>query len=132
VGIIARVPLASGLLTGKYSKETSFPEDDHRNYNRAGDSFDVGETFSGVDYQLGLKAVAEFEQLVPEGATTAQAAIAWIVAQEGVTSVIPGARNVEQAQSNAAAAGVSLGAEFDDGVRWIYNHYFREAVHPRW
>jgi aryl-alcohol dehydrogenase-like predicted oxidoreductase len=85
-----------------------------------------------VDYELGLKAVAEFEQLVPEGAATAQAAIAWIIAQEGVTSVIPGARNVEQAKSNAAAAGVSLGAEFDEGVRWIYDHYFREAIHPRW
>jgi aryl-alcohol dehydrogenase-like predicted oxidoreductase len=132
VGIIARVPLASGLLSGKYSKETSFPENDHRNYNRSGGSFDVGETFSGVDYELGLKAVAEFEQLVPEGAATAQAAIAWIIAQEGVTSVIPGARNVEQAKSNAAAAGISLGAEFDEGVRWIYDHYFREAIHPRW
>ncbi|MDQ1596179.1 MAG: hypothetical protein QOH40_2735 [Arthrobacter pascens] len=132
VGIIARVPLASGLLSGKYTKDTSFAEDDHRNFNRSGDSFDVGETFSGVDYALGLKAVAEFEQLVPEGASTAQAAIAWIVAQEGVTSVIPGARNVEQARSNAAAAGVALGEEFDDGVRWIYDHYFREAIHPRW
>jgi aryl-alcohol dehydrogenase-like predicted oxidoreductase len=132
VGIIARVPLASGLLSGKYSKETSFPENDHRNYNRTGDSFDVGETFSGVDYELGLKAVAEFEQLVPEGATTAQAAIAWIIAQEGVSSVIPGARNVEQARANAAAAEIPLGAEFDEGVRWIYDHYFREAIHPRW
>jgi aryl-alcohol dehydrogenase-like predicted oxidoreductase len=132
VGIIVRVPLASGLLSGKYSKETSFPENDHRNYNRTGGSFDVGETFSGVDYELGLKAVAEFEQLVPEGTTTAQAAIAWIIAQEGVTSVIPGARNVEQARANAAAAGVRLGAEFDEGVRWIYDHYFREAIHPRW
>jgi len=132
VGIIARVPLASGLLSGKYTKDTSFADDDHRNFNRSGDSFDVGETFSGVDYALGLKAVAEFEQLVPEGASTAQAAIAWIVAQEGVTSVIPGARNVEQAQSNAAAPSVALGEEFDDGVRWIYDHYFREAIHPRW
>ena len=132
VGIIARVPLASGLLSGKYTKDTSFAEDDHRNFNRSGDSFDVGETFSGVDYALGLKAVAEFEHLVPEGASTAQAAIAWILAQEGVTSVIPGARNVEQARSNAAAAGVALGEEFDDGVRWIYDHYFREAIHPRW
>ncbi|MFJ5700529.1 aldo/keto reductase [Arthrobacter sp. NPDC093139] len=132
VGIIARVPLASGLLSGKYTKDTSFAADDHRNFNRSGDSFDVGETFSGVDYGLGLKAVAEFEQLVPEGISTAQAAIAWIVAQEGVTSVIPGARTVEQAQSNAGAAGVRLGEEFDDGVRWIYDHYFREAIHPRW
>ena len=132
VGIIARVPLASGLLSGKYSKETTFAENDHRNYNRKGEAFDVGETFSGVDYELGLKAVKEFEQLVPEGATTAQAAIAWIAAQDGVSTVIPGARNVEQAQSNAAAAAVSVGQEFDEGVRWIYDHYFREAIHPRW
>jgi aryl-alcohol dehydrogenase-like predicted oxidoreductase len=132
VGIIARVPLASGLLTGKYSKDTSFAADDHRNYNRTGESFDVGETFSGVDYELGLKAVAEFEQLVPPGASTAQAAIAWIAAQDGVTSVIPGARNVDQATANAAAASVSITEEFDAGVRWIYDHYFREAVHPRW
>jgi aryl-alcohol dehydrogenase-like predicted oxidoreductase len=132
VGIIARVPLASGLLTGKYSRDTSFAADDHRNYNRAGESFDVGETFSGVDYELGLKAVAEFEQLVPAGASTAQAAIAWIAAQDGVTSVIPGARNVDQATANAAAASVSITEEFDAGVRWIYDHYFRDAIHPRW
>jgi aryl-alcohol dehydrogenase-like predicted oxidoreductase len=132
VGIIARVPLASGLLSGKYTKETSFAENDHRNFNRTGGSFDVGETFSGVDYELGLKAVAEFEQLVPEGAGTAQAAIAWVAAQDGVTSVIPGARNVEQARANAAAADVVLNDEFDAGVRWIYDHYFSEAIHPRW
>jgi aryl-alcohol dehydrogenase-like predicted oxidoreductase len=132
VGIIARVPLASGLLTGKYTKDTSFADNDHRNYNRAGESFDVGETFSGVDYGVGLKAVAEFEQLVPAGVGTAQAAIAWIAAQDGVTSVIPGARNVDQAVANAAAAGVSFDGNFDDGVRWIYDHYFREAIHPRW
>jgi aryl-alcohol dehydrogenase-like predicted oxidoreductase len=132
VGIIARVPLASGLLSGKYSKDTSFAEDDHRNFNRTGASFDVGETFSGVDFGLGLKAVAEFEQLVPEGTDTAQAAIAWIAAQDGVTSVIPGARNVAQATANAAAADVDLNEEFDAGVRWIYDHYFREAIHPRW
>ncbi len=132
VGIIARVPLASGLLSGKYSKDTSFAEDDHRNFNRTGASFDVGETFSGVDFGLGLKAVAEFEQLVPEGTDTAQAAIAWIAAQDGVTSVIPGARNVAQATANAAAADVHLNEEFDAGVRWIYDHYFREAIHPRW
>jgi aryl-alcohol dehydrogenase-like predicted oxidoreductase len=132
VGIIARVPLASGLLSGKYSKETTFTDNDHRNYNRKGEAFDVGETFSGVDYELGLKAVAEFEQLVPAGATTAQAAIAWIAAQDGVTTVIPGARNVDQATANAGASSVEIGSEFDEGVRWIYDHYFREAVHPRW
>ncbi len=132
VGIIARVPLASGLLSGKYTKDTSFADNDHRNYNRTGESFDVGETFSGVDFGLGLKAVAEFEQLVPDGVGTAQAAIAWIAAQDGVTTVIPGARTVDQATANAAAAGVTLSGEFDEGVRWIYDHYFREAIHPRW
>ncbi|MET4097250.1 aldo/keto reductase [Arthrobacter sp. UYCu712] len=133
VGIIARVPLASGLLSGKYSKETSFPENDHRNYNRTGSAFDVGETFSGVDYELGLTAVADFEELVPDGVATAQAAIAWITAQEGVSTVIPGARNVEQARSNAAAAGVSgIDTTFDVGVREIYDRYFRESIHPRW
>lgn len=132
VGIIARVPLASGLLSGKYTKDTAFAENDHRNYNRTGGSFDVGETFSGVDYELGLKAVSEFQQLVPEGVGTAQAAIAWIAAQDGVTTVIPGARNVDQAIANAAAAEVSLDSQFDEGVRWIYDHYFREAIHPRW
>ena len=85
-----------------------------------------------MDYGLGLKAVAEFEQLVPDGVGTAQAAIAWIAAQEGVTTVIPGARSVDQATANAGAAGVSLPDEFDEGVRWIYDHYFREAIHPRW
>jgi aryl-alcohol dehydrogenase-like predicted oxidoreductase len=132
VGIIARVPLASGLLSGKYTKDTSFAADDHRNYNRTGASFDIGETFSGVDYGLGLKAVAEFEQLVPDGVGTAQAAIRWIAAQEGVTTVIPGARTVDQAIANAGAAEVSLNGDFDEGVRWIYDHYFREAIHPRW
>ncbi|GAC1384790.1 MAG: aldo/keto reductase [Pseudarthrobacter sp.] len=132
VGVIARVPLASGLLSGKYTKETTFAENDHRNYNRNGEAFDVGETFAGVDYEVGLKAVAEFEQLVPSGASSAQAAIAWIAAQDGVTTVIPGARNVDQARANAAAAAVNITEEFDDGVRWIYDHYFRDAIHPRW
>ncbi|MFL4473421.1 aldo/keto reductase [Paeniglutamicibacter sp. MACA_103] len=131
VGIIARVPLASGLLSGKYTSETRFAEDDHRNYNRAGAAFDVGETFSGVDFGLGLRAVAEFQQLVPQGLGTAQAAIAWVSAQDGVTAVIPGARTVEQARANAAA-GAAITPEFNDGVRSIYDRYFREAVHPRW
>lgn len=132
VGIIARVPLASGLLSGKYSKDTAFAENDHRNYNRTGAAFDVGETFSGVDYEQGLKAAAEFGRLVPEGASTAQAAIAWIAARDGVSTVIPGARNVEQAAANALAAGTAIDATFDAGVREIYDRYFREAIHPRW
>lgn len=133
VGIIARVPLASGLLSGKYTVDTSFEENDHRNFNRNGEAFDVGETFSGVDYETGLTAVKEFQQLVPDGVSTAQAAIAWIVAQDGVSSVIPGARNAEQARANAAAGTLAgLGAALDADVRKIYDRHFREAIHPRW
>ncbi|MBE4718095.1 aldo/keto reductase [Pseudarthrobacter sp. AB1] len=134
VGIIARVPLASGLLSGKYSRDTAFAADDHRNYNRSGAAFDVGETFSGVDFEQGLEAVADFGKLVPAGATTAQAAIAWIAAQDGVSTVIPGARSPEQAHSNAAAAAVmeSIGRDFSAGVHEIYDRNFRGAVHSRW
>ena len=133
VGIIARVPLASGLLSGKYTADTSFAADDHRNFNRTGSAFDVGETFSGVDFEQGLKAVAEFEELVPDGVSTAQAAIAWIAAQDGVSTVIPGARTVDQARSNAEAAAASgIDATFDVGVHEIYDRYFRASIHPRW
>lgn len=134
IGIIVRVPLASGLLSGKYSRSTVFDERDHRSYNRDGSAFDVGETFSGVDFERGLDAVAEFQELVPKGLKTAQAALAWIISQPGVTTAIPGARNAAQARANAAAAdGVALlGPEFDGGVRRIYDTYFREAIHPRW
>ncbi|AWB91485.1 aldo/keto reductase [Aeromicrobium chenweiae] len=132
VGIIARVPLASGLLSGRYTADTTFAADDHRTYNRTGDAFDVGETFSGVDFETGVKAAREFADLVPEGVEPAQAAIAWILAQDGVTAAIPGARNVQQARGNAAAAGVVLPADFDAGVRDIYDRLLRDAVHPRW
>ena len=133
VGIIARVPLASGLLSGKYTPETEFPANDHRNYNRDGSSFDVGETFSGVDFATGVKAAQEFSALVPDGVTTPQAALAWVVAQDGVTSVIPGARSAQQAAANAEAGEMKVvGAGLGDGVRDIYDRYFREAIHPRW
>ena len=104
VGIIARVPLASGLLSGRYDEHTTFAADDHRNYNRHGEAFDVGETFSGVDFATGLEAVSRLRPLVPEGATMAQFALRWMVDQPGVTVVIPGARNPEQARANAAVA----------------------------
>ncbi|MCP3421896.1 aldo/keto reductase [Nocardioides pinisoli] len=137
VGIIARVPLASGLLSGKYDLDTTFAEDDHRSYNRDGSAFDVGETFSGVDYETGVSAAKEFSSLVesslPAGVTPAQAAIAWVVQQPGVTTVIPGARNVSQAESNAAAGLVGeLPASFLDGVRDLYDRRVREQVHGRW
>ena len=133
VGIIARVPLASGLLTGKYTRETVFAENDHRNYNRDGSAFDVGETFSGVDYETGLAAAAEFAALVPEGLTPAQAALAWVAQIDGVSSVIPGARSVKQAEGNASAGAVpALPIEFMEGVQSIYDRLLRESIHHRW
>jgi aryl-alcohol dehydrogenase-like predicted oxidoreductase len=132
VGIIARVPLASGLLSGRYSEDTTFAADDHRTFNRSGEAFDVGETFSGVDFATGVAAAREFAELVPEGVHPAQAAIAWILAQPGVTAAIPGARNVTQARSNAAAADVVLPDGFDAGVHDIYDRLLRDQIHPRW
>lgn len=137
VGVIARVPLASGLLSGRYTKSTKFAENDHRNYNRSGEAFDVGETFSGVDYDEGVEASREFSDLVRDGVaqrlSPAQAAIAWAWQQPGVSTVIPGARNVEQAVANAAAGSAdSLGARFNLGVRDIYDKHFRENIHGRW
>jgi aryl-alcohol dehydrogenase-like predicted oxidoreductase len=137
IGIIARVPLASGLLSGKYDENTTFAEDDHRNYNRDGSAFDVGETFSGVPYDVGLRAAVDFSTLVresgPEGLTPAQAAIAWAWQLPGVSTVIPGARSPEQARSNAAAGRApALGGDFLAGVGQIYDERVRELVHDRW
>ncbi len=133
VGIIARVPLASGLLSGKYTRDTVFSPDDHRTYNRHGEAFDQGETFSGVDYETGLEAAAEFSALAPEGFTPAQTALRWIIQQPGVTSVIPGARSPEQARANAAAAGLpELPPETLRAVRDLYDRRVRAQVHHRW
>jgi aryl-alcohol dehydrogenase-like predicted oxidoreductase len=107
VGVFARVPLASGLLTGKLTKETVFDESDHRRFNRHGESFDVGETFAGVDYETGLAVVDELRALVPAGATLAQMALRWILMSEAVTAAIPGAKTPEQARANAAAADLA-------------------------
>ncbi|MEU7690336.1 aldo/keto reductase [Microbispora hainanensis] len=133
VGIIARVPLASGLLSGKYGPQTVFGEDDHRNFNRQGEAFDVGETFSGVEYGVGLQAVERLRGLVPEGMTMAQFALRWIIDQPGVSVVIPGARNPGQAEANAAAAQFPpLPAETHDAVRQVYDDLIRPQVHHRW
>ncbi|MGM1065472.1 aldo/keto reductase [Saccharothrix sp. Mg75] len=133
VAVIARVPLASGLLSGKYTASTTFGEDDHRNYNRNGDAFDVGETFSGVPFEVGLEAVERLRPLVPAGATLAQFALRWIVDQPGVTVVIPGARNAEQARANSAAADLPpLSADAQDEVRAVYDSLIRPLVHDRW
>jgi aryl-alcohol dehydrogenase-like predicted oxidoreductase len=133
VGIVARVPLASGLLSGKYDATTTFAENDHRNYNRHGEAFDVGETFSGVDYETGVEAVRRLRPLVPEGASTAQFALRWILDQPGVSVVIPGARNPRQAAANAAAADLAaLPGETHEAVRTVYDELIRSQVHDRW
>jgi aryl-alcohol dehydrogenase-like predicted oxidoreductase len=133
VGVIARVPLASGLLSGKYDEHTRFPEDDHRNYNRHGEAFDVGETFSGVDYDTALAAVRRLRASVPAGATMAQFALRWILDQPGVTVVIPGARNPEQARANAAAADLRpLSTEAQTTITYVYDELIRPHVHHRW
>ncbi len=133
VGIIARVPLASGLLSGKYDESTTFADDDHRTYNRSGEAFDVGETFSGVPFDVGVRAARAVAAVTPEGATTAQLALRWVVDQPGVSTVIPGARNAAQARGNAAAAQL---APLDDTVleamRTIYDDKVRLHVHDRW
>jgi aryl-alcohol dehydrogenase-like predicted oxidoreductase len=136
VGIIARVPLASGLLSGRYDANTTFAPDDHRSYNRDGSAFDQGETFSGVDYETGVAASKEFAELVGASGlevTPAQAAIAWVWQQPGVSTVIPGARNPDQARSNAAAGRVApLPEVFLRGVRELYDARVRPSVHDRW
>lgn len=133
VGIIARVPLASGLLSGRYRADTTFPENDHRNYNRHGEAFDVGETFSGVDYETGVQAAQEFSALAPAGVTPAQLALRWIVQQPGVSTVIPGARNIEQAQANSAAADVApLSVETLAAIEDLYDKRIRALVHDKW
>ncbi len=134
VGILARVPLASGLLTGKITANTQFPENDHRNFNRHGQSFDVGETFSGVeDFDRGLKAVDEIRALVPEGVTMAQFALRWITMFDAVTCAIPGAKNPQQATDNANAADLpALSDETMAKIRDVYDTYIRDQVHHRW
>ncbi|MBP2320318.1 aryl-alcohol dehydrogenase-like predicted oxidoreductase [Kibdelosporangium banguiense] len=133
VGIIARVPLASGLLSGRYTMDSVFPADDHRTYNRHGEAFDVGETFSGVDYETGVAAAQEFSALAPSGVTPAQLALRWIIQQPGVSTVIPGARNVAQAQANSAAADVpALSPETLTAIEDLYDRRIRASVHDRW
>ncbi|NNU67519.1 aldo/keto reductase [Rhizobium sp. WYCCWR 11152] len=133
VAIIARVPLASGLLSGKITRDTHFASDDHRNFNRNGEAFDVGETFAGVPFEVGLQAVEEVRKLVPEGATMAAFALRWILMSDAVTVVIPGARNGEQARANAAAADLApLSADVMAATREIYERLIAPHVHQRW
>jgi aryl-alcohol dehydrogenase-like predicted oxidoreductase len=133
VGVIVRVPLASGLLTGKFGRDSTFAADDHRAFNRHGEEFDVGETFSGIDYEVGLEVVEELRPLVPPGATMAQLALRWILAFDGVSTVIPGAKSPEQARANAAAADLPPPPpETIDRVAEIYRERVAPLVHQRW
>ncbi|AEG03046.1 aldo/keto reductase [Sinorhizobium meliloti] len=133
VGVVVRVPLASGLLSGKISKDTVFAADDHRNFNRHGEAFDVGETFAGVPFDVALQAVDELRTLAPANVPMAQFALRWILAQDAVSVVIPGARNAAQAQSNAAASalapidGATLAA-----IAALYERLIKVHVHQRW
>jgi aryl-alcohol dehydrogenase-like predicted oxidoreductase len=134
VAVIARVPLASGLLSGKYRADTTFAANDHRTFNRHGEQFDVGETFSGVDFETGVAAAREFSTLAAEaGLAPSVAALAWLAQLDGITTVIPGARTVDQAGSNASAGSVPpLPKGFTEAVNDLYDRYFRSAVHDRW
>ena len=133
VGILARVPLASGMLTGKLNNQSQFAADDHRNYNRHGEAFDVGETFSGVPYDVALQAVEELRALVPQGATMAQFALRWILMFDAVTCAIPGAKRPSQAEDNVGAAALpALSAETMARAQEIYERLIRPHVHPRW
>jgi aryl-alcohol dehydrogenase-like predicted oxidoreductase len=133
VAVIVRVPLASGLLTGKFTAQTTFDTTDHRQFNRHGEAFDVGETFAGIPYELGLSAVEDVRPLVPAGATMAQFALRWILMHEAVSIVIPGAKNGMQARMNAAAADLPpVSADAMAQIRTIYDTKARAAVHHRW
>lgn len=133
VGILARVPLASGLLAGRMTPQTTFPKDDHRNFNRHGKAFDVGETFSGVDFDTGLEAVEVLRELVPPDATLAQLALRWILMFDAVTCAIPGAKRPTQVEENVGAAELSrLGDATMAKVRDVYDKFIRQQVHQRW
>lgn len=133
VGILARVPLASGLLTGRMGPHTTFGKDDHRNFNRHGEMFDVGETFSGVDFETGLRAVEELKSLLPAGATMTQLALRWILMFDAVTCAIPGAKRPAQVEENCCAADLPALTDAQMAkVREIYDRLIRPQVHQRW
>jgi len=133
IAIIVRVPLASGLLTGKMSLETKFPKEDHRNYNRHGEAFDVGETFGGVGFELGLKAVEELKRIKPDDISCAQMALKWILMNPMVSCVIPGAKNVKQLKDNIEASELpDLDPEVLKNIKNVYKNLIKPEVHHRW
>ncbi|MDC3131340.1 aldo/keto reductase [Pelagibacteraceae bacterium] len=132
VAIIVRVPLASGLLTGKMNLNSSFPKNDHRNYNINGDSFDVGETFSGINFHKGIEAVKELKTLLPQDFSLTDLALKWILSHDEVTVVIPGAKNKLQAQLNTRASEMNNINTIMNSISDIYQSYFKDDVHSRW
>lgn len=138
VAVISRVPLASGLLSGRYTAQTTFAENDHRTYNRQGEAFDRGETFSGVDFATGLEAVSRLSEALAGRMSLPEATLRWIIQQPGITTVIPGARNAEQARANAAAgseltdAQAEILKDFDHAVHGVYAELLKDDIHPRW
>jgi aryl-alcohol dehydrogenase-like predicted oxidoreductase len=133
VGILARLPLSSGMLAGKMTRESKFSSDDHRNFNREGAAFDRGETFSGVPFEIGLAAVEELRPLVPDGATLATFALRWILMHDEVTCVIPGGKRPSQVDENCSAAALApLSDDTMARVQEIYDRRIRRYVHPYW
>ncbi len=133
VGILARVPLASGMLTGKLRRDSQFAADDHRNFNRHGEMFDVGETFSGVDYEQGLAAAEELRGLLPPGTSLAQLALRWILMFDAVSCAIPGGKRPDQVQENCRASDLpAIGRDAMAAIERIYNEKIRSSVHQRW
>ena len=132
VAVIARVPLASGLLTGKMNKDSSFPQNDHRNYNINGDAFDVGETFSGVNYIKGLEAVEKLKELIPSDFTLTDLALKWILMHPEVSVVIPGAKSKLQASNNVKASDLNEIDSLMSKINSIYDEMIKEDIHHRW
>ncbi len=133
VGILARVPLSSGMLTGKFTKDSKFEDDDHRKFNRNGEDFDKGETFSGVDYNLSLKAVDELKAICPKGMSLTQFALKWILMFDAVTCAIPGAKRPNQAEENISASDFpALSEQSMNNVKSIYEKYIKKNVHHLW
>ena len=132
IAIIVRVPLASGLLTGKMNIDSSFPENDHRNYNIKGDAFDVGETFSGVDFNKALKVVEELKLITPEGFSLSQLALKWILMHEAVSVIIPGAKNSDQVLKNISASSLPDIHDVMQKIEDIYNTHLKTDIHPHW
>ena len=132
VAIIVRVPLASGLLTGKFNKDSSFAPDDHRNYNINGDAFDVGETFSGVNFNKALEAVDELKNILPEGITLSQLSLKWILMHDAVSIVIPGAKNKDHVGLNTSSSELDNISSLMNEINSVYTKYFFDDVHHRW